>query len=75
MLLESDYIQPPKPLPPIPVRVSRRSQLTAALRHRQRSPPIGHSVRPDHYRNARLVPVRGGSLTLSSFFELNLSKK
>ena len=24
MLLESDYIQPPKPLPPIPVRVSRR---------------------------------------------------
>ena len=34
MLLESDYIQPPKPLPPIPVRVSRRSQLTAALRAR-----------------------------------------
>jgi hypothetical protein len=37
--------------------------------------PIGHSVRPDHYRNARLVPLRGGSLTLGSFFELNLSKK
>jgi hypothetical protein len=38
MLLESDYIQPPKPLPPIPVRVSRRSQLTAALR--QHAEPI-----------------------------------
>ena len=38
MLLESDYIQPPKPLPPIPVRVSRRSQLTAALR--QHAGPI-----------------------------------
>ena len=37
MLLESDYIQPPKPLPPIPVRVSRRSQLTAALRQHARS--------------------------------------
>jgi hypothetical protein len=36
MLLESDYIQPPKPLPPIPVRVSRRSQLTAALRQHAR---------------------------------------
>jgi hypothetical protein len=34
MLLEHDYIHadPPKSLPPIPVRVSRRSQLTAALR-------------------------------------------
>jgi hypothetical protein len=33
MLLEHDYIHadPPKSLPPIPVRVSRRSQLTAAL--------------------------------------------
>jgi hypothetical protein len=38
MLLESDYIHadPPKPLPPIPVRVSRRSQLTAALRQHAR---------------------------------------
>jgi hypothetical protein len=38
MLLESDYIQtdPPKPLPPMPVRVSRRSQLTAALRQHAR---------------------------------------
>src|SRR5262245_10320373 len=36
MLWESDYIQPPKPLPPIPVRVSRRSQLTAALRQHAR---------------------------------------
>jgi hypothetical protein len=42
---------------------------------RQRSPPIGHSLRPGHYRNARLVPLRDGSLTLTSFFELNLSKK
>jgi hypothetical protein len=40
MLLESDYIHadPPKPLPPIPVRVSRRSQLRAALR--QHASPI-----------------------------------
>jgi hypothetical protein len=32
--LESDYVraEPPKPLPPVPVRVSRRSQLMAALR-------------------------------------------
>ena len=37
MLLESNYIQPSKPLPPIPVRVSRRSQLTAALRQHARS--------------------------------------
>ena len=38
MLLESDYIytDPPKPLPPMPVRVSRRSQLTAALRQHAR---------------------------------------
>jgi hypothetical protein len=25
------------------------------------SPQIGHSARPDHYRNARLVPSRDGS--------------
>jgi formate dehydrogenase subunit gamma len=31
--------------------------------------------RPDHYRNARLVPLRDGSLTLGSFFELDLLKK
>jgi len=33
-MLESDYIHAasPKPPPPIPVRVFRRSQLTAALR-------------------------------------------
>jgi hypothetical protein len=39
MFLESDYIHAdrPKPLPPIPVRVSRRSQLTAALRQHARS--------------------------------------
>jgi hypothetical protein len=38
MLLASDYIHadPPKPLPPIPVRVSRRSQLRAALRQHAR---------------------------------------
>jgi hypothetical protein len=38
MLLEHDYIHadPPKSLPTIPVRVSRRSQLTAALRQRER---------------------------------------
>ena len=38
MLLDSDYIRaaPPKPLPPIPMRVSRRSQLTAALRQQAR---------------------------------------
>ena len=38
MLFESDYIHAdlPKPLPPIPVRVSRRSQLTAALRQHAR---------------------------------------
>jgi len=38
MLLEHDYIHadPPKSLPPIPVRVSRRLQLTAALRQHAR---------------------------------------
>jgi hypothetical protein len=38
MLLESDYIHtdPPKPLPPMPMRVSRNSQLTAALRQHAR---------------------------------------
>jgi hypothetical protein len=38
MLLESDYIHtdPPKPLPPMPVRVYRRSQLAAALRQHAR---------------------------------------
>ena len=38
MLLEHYYIHadPPKSLPPIPVRVSRRSQLTAALRQHAR---------------------------------------
>jgi hypothetical protein len=37
-MLESDYIlaASPKPPPPIPVRVSRRSQLTAALRQHAR---------------------------------------
>ncbi len=37
-MLESDYIHAvsPKPPPPIPVRVSRRSQLTAALRQHAR---------------------------------------
>ncbi len=37
-MLEHDYIQadPPKSLAPIPVRVSRRSQLTAALRQHAR---------------------------------------
>jgi hypothetical protein len=39
MLLEHDYIHadPPRSLPPIPVRVSRRSQLTAALRQYARA--------------------------------------
>jgi hypothetical protein len=38
MLLDSDYTRaaPPKPPPPIPMRVSRRSQLTAALRQQAR---------------------------------------
>jgi hypothetical protein len=37
-MLESEYIhaQPPKPLPPLPMRVSRRSQLTAALQQHAR---------------------------------------
>jgi hypothetical protein len=37
-MLESDYIhaQPLKPLPPVPVRVSRRSQLRTALRQHAR---------------------------------------
>jgi hypothetical protein len=37
-LLESDYVhaEPPKPPPPIPVRVSRRSQLMTALRQHER---------------------------------------
>ena len=57
MLLESDYIQPPKPLPPIPVRVSRRSQLTAALRQHARPIVIEDQglARPF----ARLLRARG----------------
>jgi hypothetical protein len=37
-LLETDYVdaEPPKPAPPVPVRVSRRSQLMAALRQHER---------------------------------------
>ena len=38
-MFESDYVQagPPKPPPPLPVRVSRKWQLMAALRQRARS--------------------------------------
>jgi hypothetical protein len=37
-LLETDYVraEPPKPPPPAPMRVSRRSQLRAALRQHER---------------------------------------
>ena len=35
------------------------------------SPQIGHSARPDHYRNARLVPSRDGSFDSGHFFELD----
>jgi hypothetical protein len=37
-LLETDYVHAelPKPAPPVPVRVSRRSQLMAALRQHER---------------------------------------
>ena len=36
--MEIDYVhaEPPKPLPPAPVRVSRQSQLKAALRQHER---------------------------------------
>ena len=62
MLLEHYYIHadPPKSLPPIPVRVSRRSQLTAALRQHARSIVIedqelaGPFVRLLHARQLRL---------------------
>jgi len=57
------------------LELSDHRRLDPGDRDRQRSPPIGRSVRPVHYRNARLVPVRGGSFTLGSFFKLNLSKK
>jgi hypothetical protein len=52
MLLEHHYVyaDPPKCLPPIPVRVSRRSQLTAALRQharrRHRGPRLSMTVYP-----------------------------
>ena len=36
MLLDYIHADPPKSLPPIPVRVSRRSQLTAALHQHAR---------------------------------------
>jgi hypothetical protein len=38
-LLQTGYVQaePPKPLPPFPVRVSRQSQLRAALRQHKHS--------------------------------------
>jgi hypothetical protein len=38
MLLETDYVhaEPPKPPPPVPMRVSRRSQLRVALRQHER---------------------------------------
>ena len=59
MLLESDYIQPPKPLPPIPVRVSRRLQLTAALRQHARPIVIEDQglARPFARRELRLWAV------------------
>lgn len=66
-MLESDYIraEPPKALPPIPVRVSRRSQLMAALRQHARpiiiededlARPFARLLR---MRELRLRPVGG----------------
>ena len=59
MLLESDYIQAPKPPPPIPVRVSRRLQLTAALRQHARPIVIEDQglARPFARRELRLWAV------------------
>jgi hypothetical protein len=58
MLLERDYIHadPPKPLPPIPVRVSHTSQLTAALRQHAR--PIVIEDQELARQFARLLRVR-----------------
>jgi hypothetical protein len=36
---------------------------------------LGTRLGPDHYRNALSSPLRDGSLTLGSFFELDLLKK
>ena len=58
MFLERDYVHadPPKPLPPIPVRVSHRSQLMAALRQHAR--PIVIEDQELARQFARLLRVR-----------------
>ena len=72
MLLESDYIQPPRPLPPIPVRVSRRSQLTAALRQHAR--PIVIEDQELARQFARLLRLRELELwTLGEFVAHTMS--
>ena len=58
MLSESDYIHtdPPKPPPPMPMRVSHRSQLTAALR--QHAKPIVIEDQELARQFARLLRLR-----------------
>ena len=57
-MLESDYIhaEPPRALPPVPVRVCRKSQLMAALRQRVR--PIVIEDQDLALPFARLLRVR-----------------
>jgi hypothetical protein len=57
-MFESDYVQagPPKPSPPLPVRVSCRWQLMAALR--QRSRPIVIEDQELAHQFGRLVQAR-----------------
>jgi hypothetical protein len=57
-MFQSDYVQarPPKPPPPLPVRVSCRWQLMAALR--QRSRPIVIEDQELAHQFARLVQAR-----------------
>jgi hypothetical protein len=60
MLLYSDYIEPPKPLPPMPVRIFRRSQLTAALSQHAR--PIVIEDQGLACQFARLLRVAGTTI-------------
>jgi hypothetical protein len=74
MLSESDYIRtdPPKPLPPMPMRVSHRSQLTAALRQHAR--PIVIEDQELARQFARLLRLRElGVWTLGEFVAHTMS--
>src|SRR5262245_59597766 len=51
----------------------RRGTRTAPMLYRM-SPQMGHSARPDHYRNARLVPSPDGTCLWAASSDLTFSR-